>query len=218
LNLGTVRTLAANFAQDPSITRYTTARYNQAINLANQQFALDTRALWKDASSTVVSAQATYSLPTDFMWEDWISLANLPLLPISRYRTQEISKTNDWTLDTGTPTHYIIDPEEAQKKIRLYPIPQSDDAGKTLIMRYFPLPATLASDSDTPLNSSALMAQFHMGLAAFAAWTLLLSEQSTPQIVQKRNDLLHVYTDAVNKAIETFRNTVSAPLRLRPIK
>ena len=218
MNLGTIRTLAASFAQDPNITRYTSARYNQAINLANQQFAMDTRALWKDSSSTVVDGTATYSLPSDFMWEDWVTLANLPLIPISRYRIQEVSKTNDWTLDKGTPTHYIIDPEEAQKKIRLYPIPQSDDASKTVVMRYFPLPATLSSDTDTPMNSSALMSQFHMGLAAFAAWTLLLSEQSTPQIVEKRNELLKVYTDAVNKATETFRNTVSAPLRLRPIK
>lgn len=214
MNRGSVRTLAASFAQDPNQTRYSATRYNDAINRSQEQFALDTRALFKDTSFTSVADQATYSLSSDFMYEEYVTYAGLKLTPISRVRILEIKSADDWTDDTGTPTHFIIDPEEAQKKLLLYPKPTT--AGDTIGLRYYPLPAAMSSDSDTPLNSSALMAQFHMALAAFTAWILLLSEQSTPQIVEKRNELLKIYTDGVNKATETFKNTASAPLRMRP--
>ena len=107
------------------------------------------------------------------MWEDWVTYNGIEIDPISRHGIQKLS-TDDWTLTEGVPTHYIIDPEEAGKRIRLYPIVQE---AKTLSMRYFPLPAEMTADSNTPLNSSALMAQFHLGLAAFTAWLLLQGEQ-----------------------------------------
>lgn len=214
MNRSAIRTLAASFAQDPNQTRYTSTRYNDAIERAQDQFAMDSRALFEDTSWTSVSGVATESLPDDFMYEDFVTYAGLKLIPISRARILDVSRSSDWTADTGTPTHFIIDPEEASKTLRLYPIPIAD--GDAIVMRYYPKPAAMSADTDTPLNSSALMTQFHMGLAAFAAWILLLSEQSTPQIVDKRNELLKVYNDAVTKAVDTFKNTASAGLRITP--
>jgi hypothetical protein len=49
-----------------------------------------------------------------------------------------------------------------------------------------------------------------------AAWLILLGETSTQELVDKRRELLKVYTDAVNKAIETFGNTKSEGIRIRP--
>ena len=211
MNRATLRTQAADFCGDKNQTRYSTTQYNTAIDRAQEQFALDTRALWRDESWTTAINDATYALPSDFQWEDWVTYDGVELKPISRHEISRLAGI-DWTATTGTPTHYIVDPEEAQKQVRLYPIPQDT---KTLIMRYFPIPASLSSDSSIPLNASLLMAQFHMGLAAFAAWILLLGEQMTPQIVEKRKELLRVYEDGVNKAVATFKNTASAPITIR---
>lgn len=211
MNLGTMRTQVAAFIGDPDQTRFTAAQYLDAINRAQEQFALETRSLWKDKSWSHAADDADEDLPSDFMWESYVTYDGKELIPISRHELNR-QKGDDWASDTGTPTHFIIDPEEAVKKIVLYPIPQE---AKTLIMRYFPLPAALSSDSDTPLNSSALMVQFHIGIAAFAAWLLLLGEEQTPAIVQKRREFERLYADAVSKAVDSFKNTASAPLELR---
>ena len=212
MNRGSVRTQAADFCGDKNQTRYSATQYNTAINRAQEQFALDTKALFKDTSWSTVSGTATYDLPDDFMWEDWVTYDGSEISPISRHELQRRKGGEDWTDDTGTPTHYIVDPEVAQGKVRLYPIPQE---AKTLGMRYFPLPAEMTSDSDTPLNSTTRMAQFHIALAAYAAWLLLTGEDPTPSIDQKRSDLMKIYADGAGKATETFKNTASAPIMIK---
>lgn len=211
MNRGAMRTQTADFLSDKNQTRYSSTQYNTALGKAQEQFALDTKALWKDASYSVTAADATYDLPTDFMWEDWVKYDGVEISPISRHELQRLSG-QDWTDDQGAPTNYIIDPEEASKSITFYPIPQE---AKTAAMRYFPLPAAMSSDSDVPLNSSTLMVQFHLGICAFAAWLLIMGEQVTPATQAKANSLMPLYTDAVNKAIETFKNTASAALQIR---
>ncbi len=215
MNLGTLRDQAAKFVGDPNISRYQAADYLTALNRAQEQFAMDTRSLWKDTTWTSAANDATYALPSDFMFEDSVYFGGLLLKPISRRDLAILSPDSDWTLTTGTPTAFLVDPEEAQKTLLLYPIPTDADANKTIAMRYFPLPVALAGDADIPLNSSALMAQFHIGLAAYAAWLLLLTEEVTPGNAQKRANLLSIYSDAATKATDLFKPTVSAPWRMR---
>lgn len=211
MNSGAINTLAANFAGDPDQTRFAN-KYFDAQNRAQEQFALDTRALWKDTSWSHSANDADEALPSDFMWEDFVTYDGVRLKPITRYELLRL-KGDDWTDDTAAlPTHYIIDPEQAVKEIVLYPIPTE---AKTLAMRYFPLPASVSSDSDTPLNSSSLMAQFHMGIAAFEAWLLLMGETPTPEIQLKMKNLMDLYVDSCDKATNLFKNTVSAGLKIR---
>lgn len=219
MNLGTLRDAASRFVGDKDITRYTSAEYTTALNRAQEQFAMESKSLWKDVTWTTVSGTADYAFSaasTDisslFMWEDWVTYDGHELSPISRHEIQRLSPGDDWTDDEGAPTHFLIDPEEAQKKIVLYPIPQE---AVTLSMRCFVLPTALSSDSDTPLNSSTLMAQFHIAIAAYAAWLLLLGEETTPGIVEKRRELLEVYTNGRDLAIDTFKNTMSMGIKIR---
>ena len=212
MNLGTLRTQTAAFVGDPDITRFSAAQYLTALNRAQEQFALETRSLWRDVTFTHAADDADEALPTDFMFEDWVTYGGVRLIPISRHELNMLNG-DDWTDDgSSLPTHFIIDPEQAVKEIVLYPIPTE---AKTLFMRYFPLPTELAADSDIPLNSSSLMAQFHMGIAAYAAWLLLLNEEQTMPVVAKRRELAPIYADAVTKAVDTFKNTVSAGLKIK---
>jgi hypothetical protein len=178
---------------------------------------LDSKALFKDQSYTISGGSATGDLPTDFMFERWVTYKGIALKPITRAELNGVSG-DDWSDDTGDPLYYLIDPEEATKQIRVYPYPPTGDAGGTLVMRYFPLPADLSNGSDVPLNSSALMAQFHVGLAAWMAWLLMANDPSTPAKVKKREDLLSMYNDSVSVATDTFKNTASAPLLRRVVR
>lgn len=209
MNKSQIIALAAGFAEDPSQTRFA-GLYDGAADNAQTQFALDSKCLWKDASTiTVVDGTASYNLPSDFMWEKNVTHKGIALKPISRATLEYYRKSSDWSEDDGTPKYYCIDPEEARKTILLYPNPTSADAGANLILTYYPLPATLSSDSSIPLNASLLMVQFHIGIAAYLAWLLLGNVPLTVEISAKRKDLLEQYQAKVTDAINTFGNTVS---------
>lgn len=210
-----LRTQTALFAEDPSQTRFVN-QYTDAMDRAQEQFAMDSKALFKNASDiTIVSGTSAYDLPTDFMWEKKVTCDGLKLLPISREDLEFYKRDDDWTEDEGTPQHYIIDPEEARKQIKIYPIPGDNDADKIVVLTYYPFPAAMDDDADVPLNASTLMVQFHMGIAAYAAWLLLGSTTATAETQVKLNFLWKIYQDAVSNAIQTFKNTQSAGLRVR---
>ncbi len=212
MNLTTIESRAAAFLGDPDKTRYA-ALYTNAVNDSQKQFALDSNALFKDKAYTTIVDTATYALPTDFIVEDTVTYNGYPIKPISRHSLYSQYPGTDWTLLKGTPTHYMVDPEEASLVLRLIPIPQD---AKAISMRYYPLPADVSAVGDVVLNSSTLLVQFHLGIAAMAAWLILQSEIVTPELQLKMIQMMRIYTDAVNKAIEKFGNTKSEPIRIRP--
>lgn len=212
MNLTTIQARAARLLGDPDQTRFA-ALYVDSINDSQKQFALDSNALFKDKAYTTVAGTATYALPTDFIVEDTVKYDGLPLKPISRHTLYTLYPRTDWAALEGTPLYYMVDPEEASLVLRLIPKPQE---AKAVSMRYFPLPADVSAGGDVVLNSSTLLVQFHLGIAAFAAWLILQSEIVTPEIQAKGRELMKIYDDAVTKAIDKFGNTKSEPLRLRP--
>jgi hypothetical protein len=210
--LSTLQSRAARFLGDPDQTRYA-AGYVDAINDAQKQFALDSEALFKDQTYTTAAGDSTYDLPADFILEDTVTCDGLPLKPASRHSLYTLYPSTDWTLLTGTPTHYMVDPEAASLCLRL--IPQPVDV-KTVSMRYAPLPADVSAGTDVVLNASTLLVQFHLGIAALAAWIILQGEIVTPEIQAKSGQMMKIYSDAVTKAIDKFGNTKSEQIRLRP--
>lgn len=210
--LSELRTLTSRFCEDPNITKFTAVKYLDALNKSQLQFSMDSKALYKDDSMIVTVGTAAYTLPDDFILEKQVVFQGIELEPITRADLQKLKVSDKWTDDSGAPTHYIIDPEEARKTITLYPKPNSIDSGSDLVLTYYCIPAEMTADSDTPLNSSALMAQFHIALCAYAAWLLMFYLPQTAEISQKRSELFSVYKNKIDEAIQTFGNTKSAPL------
>lgn len=211
MNRGALKTQASEFAGDPQMTRYTETQYNTAADRAQEQFALDTEALFKDMTPVTLSAgDAENDLPSDFIKEDFVTFDGTELIPISKHDLQR-QYGKDWSTTEGTPSHVLINPEEAEKTILIWPIPQE---AASLGMRYSALPAAMDDDADVPLNGSTLLAAYHIGLAAYTAWLVLGNETPTPEIRQKRMDLLAQYADSVGKAIDKFKNTASAPIKI----
>lgn len=215
MNRGQVRTLASLFNGDPNLTRLTSTQYDDLINRAQEQFVFDTNALWKDAATiTTVDGTATYDLPSDFLFERLVMHKGLELKPITRAKLAADNPDDRWDDENGTPKYYVIDPEDAQKKILLYPIPQANDAGANLVLTYYPLPAELTADSSTPLNGYTLLAGYHIALACYAAWLAMGYEIATPEVLSKRAGLLKQYTDKTIEARDYFKNTQRAPIRM----
>lgn len=218
MNLSTLTAVAAQFANDSAQSRYS-GLYTQALNLAQQQFVLDTKCLWKDAPTvSIVAGTANYSLPTDFLWEKQVNLNGLMLTPISRFELARTNTGSRWDTRTGTPRNYNIDPDVSKSQILLFPIPEANDAGHDLILTYYAMPTDMAAATDIPLNSTPLLAQFHVGLAAWAAWYLLHGDDSTPEMTAKKRELLAIYNDCVSQCVDTFKNTVSQPIRMRGVR
>lgn len=216
MNLSQLRSLASLFVADPNQTRYSASQYNDALNRAQEQFAMDSRCLWKDAPTyTVVDGTAAYSLPTDFLWEEKVVFKGLQLKAVSRETLEFYKRSDRWDDDSGTPLYYIIDPEEARKQITLFPIPGAADAGANLVLTYYPLPTTMSSDSDNPLNGVSFLTQYHIAIAAYGAWLLALYETMTPEVMAKRTNLNQIYQDKVTEAVDHFKNTASEPMRMR---
>lgn len=216
MNLTALTSTAAQFSGDPAQSRYS-GLYTQALNLGQQQFVLDSKCLWKDwPATTITAAVASYALPSDFILEQTVAFNGVPLIPISRAELLRTHQDSRWDTIPGTPTHYVIDPDVSKSQLLLFPIPTSYDAGKDLVLTYVALPADMSGATDIPFNSTPLLAQFHMGICAWAAWYLLNGEASvTDSLRAKKADLLQIYNDCVSQAVETFKNTASQPMRQR---
>jgi hypothetical protein len=149
------------------------------------------------------------------MYERRVAFDDNPLDPISRATLDFYKRTGKWATATGDPAYYFIDPEEAVKKIQLYPIPTGNSAGKSLILTYYPKPAAMTSDNDVPLNLSSLIFEYHEAIAQYAACLLLGYNKQDEFTIAKRNGLINYYLDRCSEAQDKFGNTVSEPIRLK---
>lgn len=217
MNVGEIRTLTASFAEDPNLQKFTAAKYLESINFANQQFAMDSKALYKTQDYVMVIDDAKYDLPVDFMGERGVLLNGIELDPIRREQLNSLYKGTRWDEIEGTPTHYIIDPMEAKKEMILFPIPNSISDGTSLSLTYYPLAQTLTALTDVPLNTSLLLVQYHIALAQYAAWLLLGYITQTTEIQTKRANLSAEYKEKVDEAIMNFGDTKSAPMSFHPV-
>ena len=216
MNRSELRSLVSNFVEDPSITKFTATRYNDSLELAQKQYCLDTKALYKTQAYTMAVDDATYDLPTDFIGDKIVMLNGIELDSVSKMKLSTLYKSRRWDTLEGTPKYYVIDPMEAKMQLLLVPIPDSIANGTDLQMTYYAMPTVMSSDSASPFNSSTLMTQFHIAVAAYAAWLLLGYLTLTDAIISKRQDLLNTYTGKVNEAIASFGDTKSESLSLHP--
>lgn len=221
MNLSTLTQFVAVMTNDVNQTRYA-AQYVSVLNEAQYQFAMDSKCTFKDMTvQNIVAGQATYPLPTDFMWEKMVLVNGIKLSPVSRFELARQNSGSRWDIVTGTPRAYCIDPDVARSDILLYPIPTANDAvtgANDIQMTYFALPTAMSAGTDVPLNNNPLLVPYHMGIAAWASWFLMQSEDSTPAIEDKKRSLMRLYNDYVSQATDQFKNTVSEPLRMRGVR
>ncbi len=217
MNLGTLTTTTQQLINDAQGTRQS-GLYTAALNLAQQQFVIDTKCLWKDQTTAAITpGTAAYALPTDFLWEKLVMYNGVPLQPASRAALARTHQGSRWDTITGTPTNYCIDPDVSKSDILLFPIPAANDI-YDLVLTYYAYPLDMSSSTDIPLNATPLLTQFHLAIAAWAGWYLLATEDADPKVQANRKQLLDIYNDLVSQCTDTFKNTVSEPIRMRGVR
>ena len=119
------------------------------LNEAQRDFALRTRGYVAEASQAVTASVSLYTLPSDCLGIDWVDTANFGGSQLQEASTKELDWASpNWMASTASVASYYVRDRQAQKQIRLYPIPTSTD---TLGYRFFSRPADLALASTSSL-------------------------------------------------------------------
>jgi hypothetical protein len=100
----------------------------------------------RDASTSVLSGTATYSLPTRHLSSVHVSLGSSPLRPATPEELAALSAT--WQADARTPERYWQAGGLDTATIGLYPLPI---ASGTLAVVHRQYPAAIAAGGDVPL-------------------------------------------------------------------
>lgn len=212
MDRGTARTFVSLKIEDVNLERFTEAQYNSALDLAEEQFALDTRCLQKETTLTAVADQAYIDLPTDFMVCVLVRHKGLKLQPVNRWKLS-FQNGEDWTDDVGTPTGYYIDDEN--ERIYFYPIPQTGDAGAYVTLDYIATPTAISDDATVLLNARALLAIYHPAVVAYAAWQMLSYGPMDQSTLIKRSELMKEYEIYRDRAIDTYNNMADEPIQMK---
>lgn len=199
---------------DPSNTRFTAAEKQTKIQAAQEKFVADTRCLKDVSNVSVVADTASYDLPTDVMDIERVALSGIELRRISKFELDRLTGAN-WSADDGTPGYYYVDLDPNNKKIYLYPVPQSGDAGTdNLVIEYVKIPPTLSTGTSVPLDAHTLLTPYHMALAYKAAYDLLVADPTQENLL-RASAFLKEYTKLVDDCVNLFRHMEEdAPLRM----
>lgn len=209
------QTLVGDLINDPGFTQWTAAKIQAQIQVSMEQFVEDSRALTDVQSFSIVSGTRTYALATDTM--DIIRVAHngLPLLRMSKFDLDAMTKT-DWTQTSGTPRKYYVDFTSTTKNIVIYPNPQGGDSGtNNLVLEYLKVPPVLSGDSSILLNSQVLLNPYLMAVAYHAAAYFLEASQD-PKGWANAKIYRNNYEGYVSDCRETFGSlNQSEPRRMR---
>ena len=198
---------------DPNHTRWSSAKKIQKLNEAQERFVIDTRCLVDTATDNLVDGTAEYSLPTDVLdlnrvaindGTAWIELQRKSMFYLDFY------SSSGHSADTGTPSAYYVDLDPDNKKLHLYPIPGSGDAGTAnLKFEYVKIPAALSSDSSTPFGGHTLLSPYHMAVAYEAARQILLQDPGVKMNPQEagyvQGNMEREYSRLVSSCVDKFR-------------
>lgn len=216
MDRGTARSLVALKAEDPQQTQFTTEQYNQAIELAEQQFAIDAKAIIREATITVVANQASYGtadgLPSDILMCVLVKHKGLKLRPTDKW-SMSFQSATDWTVLTGTPKAYIFDDEN--QKLLLINIPQAEDAGANLSLLYIALPAAIANDNTVLLSARSMLQAYTPAIVNWAAREVLSYKPMTQETIIKQNAFLKEYMLYRDQCIEVYNNMVDQPIQMK---
>lgn len=195
--------LVRDFVNDPNDSLWSLTRKQAKVNLAQEKFVEDTKALTDLLTITTVGGTAAYALNTDTIDLYRVTHKNIPLIRTSKSELDFLTGV-DWTLTNGTPTRFYIDYTSTTKNINLYPNPQSSDAGANLIVEYVKLPPTMSTDIASPFNSQVLLNLYSESIAYYAAYQFLKASPN-PADWQKGDQYKIMYDAQVSNCQEIFK-------------
>lgn len=200
---------------DPQNERWSSAVVQARLEEAQKRFVSDTRCLIDVATpTTLVVNQAEYDLPSDVLDVLRVAHNGKALSRTSKFDLYFYTP-DKWTDDKGSPAKYYVDTDPNNKKIGVYPLPQSADTAYTMDIEYLKIPPALSSDSSVPLDSHTLLTPYHYALVYWTARDLL-GEDVTPENEIRRKNYKAEYDALVEDCINMFRRLgETTPWRMR---
>ena len=173
-----LRTLMLSWLDDPDSGYFTAAQCNVWLNLAQRQVQMlllqaGQNFYMKPVITTLVSGQADYVLPSDFVVEHRLEVVisgsgtsenRQPIIPITTNQQDLVS------IASGTPTNYYI----KKDRVTLSPTP---NAALTLRLYYSPMVTDMTADADSP----DVPEQFMEFVAILAAYDGFIKDDRAPQ-------------------------------------
>lgn len=201
---------------DTSNQQWSTTQIQDRLQKAQEKFVSDTRALRDTQSFSIVAGTNTYDLSTDTFDIARVGLTGKGVLKRIGKFDLDLLIGGSWQTVNGTPSSYYVDVSSTNKKLTLYPIPQSADAGtNNLVVDYVKVPPVMASDSDAPLNGQTLLQPYLDALAYFAASQILYASNN-PTDWTKANVMIKQYDSKATECITLFNDlSETTPLRLK---
>lgn len=210
----------ADLVSDPHNQYWTTTQINSQLQIAVEQFAVDTKAFLRNGSYSVVAARRGYTVGTGLIGINRVTLNNIDLIKTSIKELDNLTSSN-WLTVSGTPTHYYIQNElgtGGDRTVNLYPIPTAADVGTdNLIVTLINLPDAMSDDEDYPFTYSSTvnpLFDHYNDAVAYLAAANLLDMNITPENATKANNYLKRYDKYVTDCINNLRN-LTQTMRLR---
>lgn len=214
----TARSFVAAKLEDPDQTKFLVSLYNQCLDLAQQQFAIDARSIIEATTTAMTAGTAEYVLPSDFIVFIMVRHNGIKLAPTTKYELSFQSEVDWTTLPNSTPTAFYMD--EQNNKFGLVPAPDGAAAALTLTLDYIGIPVPMTQDTGGDaagnlLNNNAILQYYAMAIVNWAAYEMLSYVPMTDEVVRKRSALMVDYQRYTNQAITTYNNMTDEPLQMR---
>ena len=180
ITLSTITTRVRQIIDDPNST-YGTVRYSSAtiyglVDTGHKMLCIQTQALSVSATTQLTANTTTYTLPTNCMFIEKVTVDKLDGLG-----EQYISMKTTWRLDleaktwsihasSQVPTAYYV----YGRELGVYPVP--DHTGAILKIYYIKSPTTLDSEDDLIFDGMTNMQPYWDLLATYAASKIYLQE------------------------------------------
>lgn len=209
----TARNYVALKVEDPQQTKFSATTYNNAIELAQEQFCIDAKAILQESTLTAVADQSYIALPTDFLVCVLVRHRGLKLGPTNRYALSFQSGTDWTTLPSGTPSSFYID--EQNSRLVMVPAPTSAEAGAVVTINYVAIPTALSADSSTLLAGNTILSYYAPAVVNWAASEVLTYAPLDQSKIIKRSLCLKDYERYVDQCIMVYKNMADEPLQMR---
>lgn len=177
LTLAQLRTAIRLRVKDANSSRQ---RYSDTdlTNIINQDQRDAVNFSWiikKSTSIELVSGTTYYTVPTDIMAIERITLRHYNIPEVTLQTLDSNANFGPWLTSKGTPTQYFQDPAQPTK-IGVYPWPASSSSTGTLRINYYAQPTDLSADSDVPFNSDVRYYPYHDALVFGPCYKIMLIE------------------------------------------
>lgn len=171
LTLSQLRTNTRVLVQDATSSRqrFSDSQINTLLNEAQQDAIEQTRCLRQSYSFQLVTGTTYYSLPTNFLTTQRLTIGAKYLQEMSPAGID--GRSRSWETSTGYPTYYFIN-FATRGAVGFAPFPGTSADTDTIKVEYDVYPNLMSADSDVPWNSVGELADYHNALPYFAATIL----------------------------------------------